>query len=168
MDKALSLAKQAMKAWQGLLTCPYCPYNDDQEVMLLTFMSIRAVTRYLQRLSPRYTNTARTSLQGSGSNTPQSAKDDSRLKIGSFELEGDDRMLVLRVLYQNTLQKVKCILHSLQVIQNKKKKRLLEETQNKTAGVDDYQASSNLFHIQQMSYGLVTSLQTLESSLNGK
>lgn len=168
MDKALSLAQQAMKAWQGLLTCPYCPYNDDQEVMLLTFMTIQALTRYLRRLSPRYTNTARTNLQGSNPDTPLAAKDDSRLRIGSFELEGDDRTLVLRFLYQNTLQKVKCVLHSLQVIQNKKKKRLLEETQNKLAGVDDYQASSNLFHIQQMSYGLVTSLQTLESALNGK
>jgi hypothetical protein len=164
MDKALSLAKQAMKAWEGLLTCPHCPYDDDQEVMLLTFMSIRAVTRYLQRLSPRYTNT---SLQGPGSNSPQSAKDDDRLQIGSFELEGNDRMLVLRVLYQITVQKVKRILHSLQVIQNKKKRQLLEKTQNKLAGVGDYQASSNLFHIQQISYGLVTSLQTLESSLNG-
>ena len=77
-------------------------------------------------------------------------------------------MLVLRVLYQNTLQKVKYILNSLQVIQNKKKKRLLEETQNKLAGVDDYQVSSNLFHIQQMSYGLITSLQALESSMNVK
>ncbi|KAH8600637.1 hypothetical protein B0O99DRAFT_667881 [Bisporella sp. PMI_857] len=164
MDKALSLANQAMKAWQGLLTCLYCPYDDDQEVMLLTFMSIRAVTRYLQRLSPRYTNI---SLQVPGSNSPQSAKGDDRLRIGSFELEGSDRMLVLRVLYQATLQKVKCILHSLQVIQNKKKGRLLEKTQNKPAGADDYQASSNLFHIQQISYGLVTSLHALESALNG-
>jgi hypothetical protein len=164
MGKALSLAKQAMKAWQGLLTCPYCPYDDDQEVMLLTLMSIRAVTRYLQRLSPRYTNT---SPQGPSSNSPQSVKDDDRLQIGSFELEGNDRMLVLRVLYQITLQKVKCMLHSLQVIQNRKKRRLLEKNQNKLAGVNDYQASSNLFHIQQISYGLVTSLQTLESSLNG-
>ncbi|KAL5348509.1 hypothetical protein ACLOAV_005925 [Pseudogymnoascus australis] len=168
MDKALSLAQQAMKAWQGLLTCPYCPYNDDQEVMLLTFMTIQAITRYLRRLSPRYTNAARTNLQASNPDTPLAAKDDSRLRIGSFELEGDDRTLVLRFLYQNTLQKVMCVLHSLQVIQNKKKKRLLEETQNKLAGVDDYQASSNLFHIQQMSYGLVTSLQTLESALNDK
>ena len=163
MDKALSLVKHAMNAWQGLLSCTSCPYDDDQEVMLLTFMSIRAVTRYLQRLSPRYTIS---SLPGPGSSLPQSAKDDDRLQIGSFELEGNDRMLVLRVVYQNTLQKVKSILHSLQIIQDKKKRRLLEKTQNKLAGADDYQASSNLFHIQQISYGLVTALQTLESSLN--
>lgn len=168
LDKALSLAKQAMKAWQCLLTCPCCPYNDDEEVMLLTFMSIRAVTRYLQLLSPRYNNTARASPHGSGSVTAQSVSDDISLRIGSYELEGDDRVLVLRILYQNTLQKVKSMLHSLQVIQEKKKKRLSEETRNRLAGDDDYQASSNLFHIQQMSYSLVTSLQALESSLNGK
>ncbi|KAK2758594.1 hypothetical protein FQN54_003284 [Arachnomyces sp. PD_36] len=164
MDKALSLVKHAMNAWQGLLTCPYCPYDDDQEVMLLTFMSIRGVTRYLQRLYPRYNNA---SQQGSGSESPQPATGEERLQIGSFELEGNDRMLVLRVLYQITLQKVKCILHSLQVIQNKKKRRLQDKTQNKPAGVDDYQASSNLFHIQQISHGLITSLQTLEMSPNG-
>ena len=168
MGKALALAKQAMNAWQSLLTCPCCLYNDDQEVMLLTFMSIRAITRYLQRLSPHYTNSARTSLQSSGSNTPRSAEEDGRLKIGHFELEGDERMLVLRVLYLDTLQKVKRVLHSLQTIQDEKKKRLLDETQNKTARADDLQASSNLFHIQQMSYGLVTALQNLESSLNSK
>lgn len=168
MDKALPLAKQAMRVWQNLLNCPYCPYNDDQEVMLLTFMSIRAVTRYLQRLSPRYKTGAQTNSQGAGSNAPQSGQDDSCLKIGSFQLEGDDRLLVLRVLYQNTLQKVKNVLHSLQAIQEEKKKRLLEKTQNEMVEVDEYQASSSFFHIQQISYGLVTSLQSLTSSLNGQ
>lgn len=169
LDKALSLVQQGMKAWQNLITCPSCPYNDDQEVLLLTFMSIRAITRYLQCLSPRYMAAPRaSSLKSSDATIPQAGREDSPLTIGSFEVTGEDRMLVLRVLYQNTLQKIKCILRSLQLIQDKKKRRLFDDTSNRTAGFDDYQASSNLFHVQQISHRLVTSLQALESSLNGK
>ena len=158
IDKAFSLAQQGMQAWQNLITCPHCPYNDDSEVMFLTFMSIRAVTRYLQHLSPLC-------ISGPGS---ESNQDSSPLTIGSFEITGEDRMLMLRILFQNTLQKLKSMLRSLQLFQDHKKRKLLEETSNRTAGYDDYQASNSLLHIQQISHKIVTTLESLESSLNEK
>ena len=166
IDKVLGLAEEGMKAWRGLVACTSCPYSDDQEVMLLAFMSIRAITRHLQRLSPCYSITTTPSAEALCMS--QSSKEESLLRIGSYEVTGDDRKLVLRLLFQNTLQKLKYILDSLQEIQDKKKKLLLDETSNRTAGIDDYQASNYLFHTQQISYCLVTSLQTLESSLNSR
>ena len=159
LDKALSLAKQGINAWRSLTACPDCPYNNDHETMLLAFMSIRTVTRYLQRLAPRYT-----AQPPPGSSTPEgtdsrSSKERSRLTIGSLEIEDDERTLVLRLLFHKTLQKVRCALHSLQTIQYKRKGQL-------TVGVHDGQTSSSLPHIQQISHALAVALQALDSTFS--
>lgn len=165
LDKALSLAKQGVSAWQSLIACPNCPYNNDQEVMLLALMSIRPVTRYLQRLAPRFSNPGPTGCQKSDATDMRPMTENSRLIIGRSEVDGDDRMLVFRLLFQKTVQKVRQTLHSLQIMQHERKKQLLVETSNRGAGIDDYQASSSLLHIQQISHALATALQALESSL---
>lgn len=165
LDKALCLARQGAKTWQNLFTCSNCPYDSDQEVMLLALLSMRAVTRYLQRLAPRYAARQRSESQSSPpTDTP--GLENSRLMLGSLEVVGDEKMLVFRLLFQKTVQKVRSTLHSLQMIQRKRKKQMLMDTSNRTAEADDYHASSSLLHIQQMSHVLSNALQALELSVN--
>lgn len=172
LDKALSLAKQGIRAWRSLIACPNCPYNNDQEVMLLALMSIRPVTRYLQRLAPRFTARPRADSKTSESTNTSVTLDTlpmmerSRLMLGSMEVDDEERMLVFRLLFQKTVQRVRQALHSLQMMQFKRKKQLLMETSNRTAGAEDYHASSSLSHIQQITHALATALQDLESSFN--
>jgi hypothetical protein len=169
LDKALSLAKQGVKAWRNLIACPKCPYNNEQEVMLLAMMSIRPVTRYLQRLAPRYGASQCAASQNADAASdpwPIKPEESSRLMIGSVELDGDEKMVVCRVLFQKTVQMVRQTVHALQMLQYKRKQQLLIETSNRAAGADNYQASSSLVHIQQVSHSLATALQALESSFD--
>lgn len=84
--------------------------------------------------------------------------------VGSHEIEDDERMFVYRLLFQKTVQRVRQIVHSLQMVQGKKKQELVELTSGRTAGVDDYHASSSLSYTQQITHSLATLLQDLESS----
>ncbi|PVH97119.1 hypothetical protein DM02DRAFT_658555 [Periconia macrospinosa] len=149
LDKILSLSKQGFKAWCNLIACPICSTNNDQEAMLLALMSIRPVARYLQRVAPCYTERPRadsgTSTSKDTASIPHS-KEPCKLMVGSHEIDDDERIFVY--------------------LQGKKKQELLELTSGRTAGVDDYHASSSLSHTQQITHSLATLLQDLESSFD--
>ncbi|KAF4632820.1 hypothetical protein G7Y89_g5305 [Cudoniella acicularis] len=124
LGKTLFLVEKGMKAWQSLITCTTCRSNGDQEVMLLTFMSIRTIVRYLQRTLPCYAAT-----QPSGSNTsiPQSPLKESSVLVGPFEVTGNS---------------------------TPRRKSLFEETANRTARIDDYQESSSKMKSRKCTYTL--------------
>ena len=177
LEKALSLARHAASVWRTLIACPVCPYDKIQEVVMLAYMGIRAVTRYLQRqrLAPRYINIARrveedsdAATDPSSSSSPAAAKESVRLMVGALEIEGDERTFVFRMLFQRMLQNVQETLLSLQGIQCKPKRLLMQETSGRAAvgTMDDYQLSSSLLHIQQISHTLTNALKGLESALN--
>ena len=159
LDKALSLARHGAGVWCNLIACPKCPYDNDQEVVMLAYMGIRAVTRYLQHLGPRY------SRRSSDINGPLLAKESVRLMIGSLEVEGDERAFVFRTLFQKMVHNVQETLHSLDGIQCKRKRLLLQETSSRAVGTDDYQLSSSLLHIRQTSHTLTNTLKELESDV---
>ena len=159
LDKALSLARQGISVWRSLVACPNCPYHKDQEVVMLAYMGIRALTRYLQRLGPRYIPHLR---QDPDVIKSFAAKEDLRLVVGSVEVDGDERDFVFRVLFQNMLQNVQETLHALQAVQSKRKGLLLQETSSRAIATEDYQLSSSLLHVQQMSHTLVKALNELK------
>lgn len=164
LDKALSLARQGVRVWGNLIACPKCPYNSDQEVVMLAYMGIRAVTRYLQRLGPRYIVQSRNEPHPANATTE---KEVVQLVVGSLEVGGDEKVLVFRLLFQKTLQSVRQTLHSLQKMQCKRKRQLQQETSDHAGAMtDDYQVSSSLLHIQQISHALANSLQELEAALD--
>lgn len=169
LDKALSLAREGINVWRCLIECQSCDQNNDQEVMLLALASIRSVTRYLQRLSPRYMPFSQSESKPFEDESQQrhQREEQSRLMLGSLEVDEEERILVYRLLFQKTVQKVRQALHSLQMIQHKRKKQLLMETSNRTAAAEDYHASSSLSHLQQMTHTLSTTLQSLESAYSG-
>ena len=133
---------------------------------MLAFISVRALIRYLQRLAPRYTAYRGAGPGDSDTTNPQPANESSRLIVGSLEVEGDERLLVSRVLFQKMLQSVSQTLDSLRTILSQQKKQLLQETSKRPPGVCDDQASSSLLHIQQTLQALTNALQALESFFN--
>lgn len=184
LDTALSLVRQQTEAWQNLVFCPQCPYQRDQAVMRLALVAIRASTRYLERLAPRYsvkqdelaarpptssatTNAPQRNLTQQPFDIPASTNDKTettRLLIGRLEIDGEERMLVYRVLFKQALCKIKTILQSLGSMQEQRKAQLLQDTTGRAAKLEEYEASNNLSHMQQMSRMLAAAIHSLEKA----
>ena len=141
-------------------------------IMLLldfyVFMAIRQVSIYLQRLAPRYTTLSGADTKGSYSSiTPTGmgiSEDRARLMIGAVEVEDEERDMIYRLMFEQTVRKLRQTVHSLRVIQGKRKKELTTDTSSRDATAEDYHISSSLSHIQQVTHSLATMLQDLESS----
>lgn len=164
----MAFLKQGLKTWHNLTSCTICSSGHDQEAILLSLVSIRSVTRYLQRLAPRYTPCPPTDPSTSNHKDNTNSvpfEEPCRLMVGSLEIEDEERIHVYRMLYRKAIQRVRHVLQSLEMLQSQKKKILLEQTVGRTAGLDDYHASSGLSHTQQITHALATGLEELESSL---
>lgn len=163
LDVALTLVEEGMKAWQTPIMCTSCRCNDDQEVILLAFMSIQAVTRYFQRLLIRN----RAQLNG----TPPRHVDPSQcpakalLTIGAFQVQGEDRFLLLKTLVLNTVRKLIWILTSLQKILEEKIARF-PPNEAIAGDITHSQLPGDSFYIQHMFHGLAGTLQSIQESLS--
>jgi C6 transcription factor GliZ len=160
MDVALALVEEGMGTWQMPIMCPACRCNDDQEVILLAFMSIQLITRCFQRLVSQ----ARVRAPGpprfvSPGDCPIKTQ---LLMLGSFPITGEDRLLLLRTLVLNTLRKMGWILTLLQRMLEEKRSRFPPEQID--IGADSM--PGNTFYMQQMFDGLSSSLRELEESVS--
>ncbi|OKL55927.1 hypothetical protein UA08_08915 [Talaromyces atroroseus] len=164
IDLALSLVEEGMKTWQMPIMCHSCRCNDDHEVILLAFMSIQSIARYFQRL-----------ISQSRGETPGTTRfvnlDECPIKtqvftIGSFQITGDNRLLLLTTLLINTVQKLEWVLTSLQKVLEEKSVRFALDQTNGTEDTGTGSMSGDLFHIQQMFSGLSRSLKSLEEYLS--
>ena len=159
IDVLLVFAKRGIEAWQSLINCFHCQEDDDQEVLMVTAMSIRIFVRSLRRLSlnndhnldpesspsavqnlgtssrsnnglqvtgndssgnargkrksechcgPAVPNSQGTSTYGSPANTSS-----AKTKLGMFEIIGNDRVVVVKVLLSRTLQQIQVVLSGL-------------------------------------------------------
>lgn len=108
LDIVLSAAQQALVPWKDVIECRVCRYDDNQEVLMLSAMSIRTVLGAISSLcTDFYSNfiPGREMLgkQRSLVQTP----DGMRSAIGFFEITGNERMAVTDLLISRTLDKVK-------------------------------------------------------------
>ena len=159
IDVLLVFAKRGIEAWQSLISCFHCQENDDQEVLMVTAMSIRIFVRSLRRLSlsndhnldhesspsavqnlgtssrsnnrlqvtgndssgnprgkrnsdyhcgPAVPNSQGASTYGSPANTSS-----AKTKLGMFEIIGNDRIVVVKVMLSRTLQQIQVVLSGL-------------------------------------------------------
>jgi hypothetical protein len=163
IDVALALVEEGMKAWQTPIMCTSCRCNDDQEVILLAFMSIQAITRYFQRLLIR--NQAQLNGTPPRHVDPSQCPAKTQLTIGAFQVQGEDRLLLLKTLVLNTVRKFIWILSSLQKILEEKISRF---PPNEPAAGDTthFQLHGDAFYIQHMFHGLGGTLQSIQESLS--
>lgn len=163
IDVALALVEEGMKAWQIPIMCTSCRCNDDQEVILLAFMSIQAIARYFQRLLIR--NQAQLNGTPPRHIDPRYCPAKAPLTIGAFQVQGEDRFLLLKTLVLNTVRKLIWILTSLQKILEEKIARF-PPNETATGDTTHSQLHGDSFYIQHMFHGLSSTLQSIQESLS--
>lgn len=182
IDAVLLGAREALKLWQVLIECRNCAYDNDQEVLLLSLMTIRIILLRLQQLLPPWNLQARSRQEPRG-DRPSSQhqqrqqeteawlpKNSTPVTVGSFEVTGNDRMLVLQVLLLSTVQKIKSVMTCFKRVLDRKK-MILELSSDslprslKQGDTELSHAMSNLRHVQQMLQSLGSFVHTLEQAL---
>ena len=126
LDVVLSSAQQALVPWKSVIECRVCQHDDNQEVLILSAMSIRTVLRSLQSLCSEYYNAV---VSGKDSYFQEQAvaniADGMQSAIGMYEITGEERMAVKDLLISRTLDKVKytltCFKERLEALNAKKK-----------------------------------------------
>ena len=107
LDVVLSSAQQALVPWKSVVECRVCRHDDNQEVLILSAMSIRTVLRSLQSLCSEYYNSVVSGQdiydrQGATTDIP----DGMQSAIGMYEITGAERMAVKNLLISRTLDKM--------------------------------------------------------------
>ncbi|KAL2056735.1 hypothetical protein ABVK25_003129 [Lepraria finkii] len=126
LDVVLSSAQQALVPWKSVIECRVCQHDDNQEVLILSAMSIRTVLRSLQSLCSEHYNAV---VSGKDSYGQEQAvadiPDGMQSAIGMYEITGEERMAVKDLLISRTLDKVKytltCFKERLEALNSKKK-----------------------------------------------
>ena len=127
LDVVLSSAQQALVPWKSVVDCRVCRHDDNQEVLILSAMSIRTVLRSLQSLCSEYYNSVVSGQdiydqEGATTDIP----DGMQSAIGMYEITGEERMAVKELLISRTLDKMKytlaCFKERLETLSAKKNK----------------------------------------------
>ncbi|KAI0378285.1 hypothetical protein F5Y04DRAFT_291092 [Hypomontagnella monticulosa] len=163
VGRIMANIQDAFKTWKTFINCPSCSQDGDQEVLLLSLMCARAVLCQLEGI---------TWNGDSGSSTP--ADSSPTLTLGEFEVEGDEKSMLLQALRSITLRKIEAVLMRL--------REVLERIKRLEGGQDPYRQSenrrgrveggwmdprngdeaSNLAYAEQMLQGLVRYVRVLE------
>jgi hypothetical protein len=119
VDVVLNGVEQGLKSWDTYLQCRTCQHDQHREVLLLSAVSIRAVTRLLQGSSRRLFSQSTSADRMRGGNMHaqptelQPVRRDTRFTFGSYEIKGEESLLVLGVLVSRILAKIEIVLASL-------------------------------------------------------
>ena len=119
VDVVLLSAQQALTPWKMVIDCPVCKNDDNQEVLLLSAMSIRSVLHRLQSLLIA----SRGSSPLSGSASPEAifsspsgsmlagnmgpSHDEIKSTIGIYEITGPEQTAVTDLLVSRTLDRIR-------------------------------------------------------------
>ena len=140
LDVVLSGAQQALVPWKSVVECRVCRHDDNQEVLILSAMSIRTVLRSLQSLCSEYYNSVVSgqdiyARQGATTDIP----DGMQSAIGMYEITGEERMAVKDLLISRTLDKMKYTLACF-----KERLETLSAKKNTTAALSPSQGNSDV------------------------
>lgn len=131
VDVVLISVQQALAPWQNLIRCGICLHDDDQSVLLLSVMSIRAVLHRLKRLCADGVYNASTSgYSASVHQTMTSVK----VTIGNFEVSGNERKFITDFMILQALGRIRIALLSL--------KEKLDQPRDQTAKFNPVSLSS--------------------------
>ncbi|KAK4694500.1 C6 transcription factor GliZ, partial [Lecanoromycetidae sp. Uapishka_2] len=178
LDVVLSSAQQALVPWKSVIECRVCQHDDNQEVLILSAMSIRTVLRSLKNLCLEYYNSM-SSSRDTRDQQQAAAKlaDGMQSAIGMYEIPGEEREAVKNLLIRLTLGKVKytlaCFKERLEKLEAKKKSSATHVPDERTfpgdigPGVETLQKGGpgDFDHLIQVWRNLGDTVQTLERVL---
>lgn len=178
LDVVLSGAQQALVPWKSVIECRVCQHDDNQEVLVLSAMSIRSVLRSLHSLClEHYNDAVSNQAADSQKQTTASMPDGMHSVIGMYEITGEERMAVKDLLIWRTLDKVKytlaCFKQRLDTLERRKTSIALSSPLERSyprsidPDVERLQKGgpSDLDHLGQLWRNLSHTVQTLERML---
>ena len=137
IDVVLVSAQQALIPWKNVIECRVCRNDDNQEVLLLSALSIKSVLRRLQRLLME----SRGQMPLSGASSPGAGfsqlgspirmhhEDDIKSTIGIYEITGEERTAVTDLLVSRTLDRIRyTLMRFKERIDNIRKKTTMRPT----------------------------------------
>lgn len=115
LDTALMSVQQALMPWKSLNQCSVCERDDDQVVLILSAMTIRAVLQILQRFCAEIAHPMGqgTSDAGARISSFDHMFDGGRLTIGKYEVTSEEQTLVTYLLILRALSKIRSAVVSL-------------------------------------------------------
>ena len=170
LDVVLSAAQQALVPWKEVIECHLCQNDDNQEVLVLSGMSIRTILRALSPLCVDYYNNFVSSGEAiRRQQPPVSTPDDMKSTIGCYRISGDERMAVTDLLISRCLDQVKltlaCFKTRLETMKARKTAAASMASRKRT--VSDVEVLSkggpgDLDHLLQLWQNLENTVQMLE------
>lgn len=166
IDVVLNGVQQALTPWNHYIQCRVCQLDEDQEVLTLSAMSIRAVLRLLQSAYKVISLTHDVSTLDSRQHKRKrtGALGGTKCALGSYEVTGEERMLVLELLLSKTLGKIQLVLGCLKKRSSGRgspMSKLGEEPMN----ARQKDRAMDLGHLQALLLHLETTLQMLSADL---
>ena len=182
LDVVLSSAQQALVPWKSVIECRVCQHDDNQEVLILSAMSIRTVLRSLKKFCSEYYNSVSSSQGPSGQQqAAANIPDGMQPAIGMYEVTGEEQIAVRNLLIGRTLDKVKytlaCFKQRLEMLEAKKTSMAASAPVERSSlgdfdpGVERLQngGPGDLDHLVKVWRNLGNTVETLECFLrNGK
>jgi hypothetical protein len=169
LDIILVGVQHCLNPWKGLINCRVCRRNEDQEVLLLSALTLRLVLRRLLDFCASQRNEESNTTIINTDQMVDAPGSETSCTVGMYELRGDEKALMMDTLLWYTLRRVKCAMITLQ-------ERLcyLRANAKGTAGVssDEFRGrgmdyDSDVGHIQQMVCGFEEKLRNLEGIFQG-
>ncbi|EED16355.1 C6 finger domain protein GliZ-like, putative [Talaromyces stipitatus ATCC 10500] len=112
VDVTLMCVQQALVPWKQLSQCKICNNDDDQGVLILSAMTIRAVLRRLQRLCAAIV-LSNDDPSHNDTNFLLSLSDGGRLVMGKYEVPFGEQIVVTYLLISYSLAKIRFAVLSL-------------------------------------------------------
>jgi Fungal Zn(2)-Cys(6) binuclear cluster domain len=166
IDVVLNGVQQALTPWNHYLQCRTCQLDEDQEVLTLSAMSIRAVLRLLQSAYADVSPQVDVGKRGGAHHNRQRIETlgGTKFAMGSYEITGEDRMLVLELLLSKTLSKIQLVLGCLKKRSSRQGSQtpsLKSRTPNEQRQVDGI----DIGHLQTLLQNLESTVQVLSTDL---
>ncbi|KUJ11560.1 uncharacterized protein LY89DRAFT_227318 [Mollisia scopiformis] len=153
IDVVLDGVKQVLEPWKQFIQCHICQPDEDQEALLLSAMSFRVVLRLLQRVCNRSTEFDAFFDDGTAG-----------LRVGNYDITGDEQNLVLDLLVSQTLGKIQFAIECLKERSTQQKLGGLD-IQMHGAGADNREGTPDADYVQQLLGNLESTVQLLHRGL---
>jgi hypothetical protein len=116
-DSVLLNIQDSIASCTSMLQCVKCANNSDQEVLIVAIMCVRCVILQIVAARASKENDAESNTFSSSLSV-----DDLPMRLGGFELKGNDKDIMLQVLQMVTTRKIEAMLKSLGEILTHKKR----------------------------------------------
>lgn len=172
IDVVLDGVKQVLEPWKQFIQCHICQPDEDQEALLLSAMSFRVVLRLLQRVCNRSSSTANLSSSNDFDNSffedmklqqqwNIPSHQNMGLRVGNYDITGDEQNLVLDLLVSQTLGKIQFAIECL-------KERSVLQRSNSSEMMMEREGIPDQDYVQQLLGNLESTVQVLHRGLQVK